>query len=442
MRKLLVWCSLVLAAVAQSGGAARAQASKPARDASSRVALVIGNSKYVHASALSNPANDAADMAEALRSVGVEVLVGIDLDKPAMDRQIRDFSNKVGNAGAAIFFYAGHGLQVAGTNYLMPVDAQLSTAAALDFEMVRLDLVQRAMERAASANVIFLDACRDNPLSRSLARSLATRSAGEARGLARTESGVGTLISFSTQPGNVALDGSGRNSPFTTALIRQIRTSEESLNDLLIQVRREVIKETNGEQVPWEHSAMTSKFYFPRGKTARTASAPPSAETGGEAERAWTEAKASGNPAVVEAFIRSFPNTFYAALAADWLEALKSRAAVAELRPSSQSPAKDIADLRAALLAVDTPKIAKLLESGWNPNTALDAEKNTALHLLPEVCEKSPSHDPNALADLARRLVAAGARRDIANQWGDRPPQLAGARRYCGPQHPLTAFLR
>jgi hypothetical protein len=164
-----------------------------------------------------------------------------------------------------LFFYAGHGLQVAGQNYLVPVDARLSTTPALDWEMVRLDLVQRTMEREAKTNVMFLDACRDNPLARNLARAMGTRSAEIGQGLAPAESGVGTLISFSTQPGNVALDGSGRNSPFAGALAKYVSTSNESLSDILIRVRKNVMKETQNKQVPWEHSALTGRFYFSAG---------------------------------------------------------------------------------------------------------------------------------------------------------------------------------
>ena len=161
-----------------------------------------------------------------------------------------------------MFFYAGHGLQISGTNYLVPIDAQLRTASALDFEMVRLDLVQRTMEREAPTNILFLDACRDNPLAPNLARAMGTRSADIGRGLAPAESGVGTLISFSTQPGNVALDGTARNSPFAGALIRHLRSSNDDLSAILIAVRNDVMRETQRRQVPWEHSALTGRFYF------------------------------------------------------------------------------------------------------------------------------------------------------------------------------------
>ena len=236
-----------------------------AAHAEKRVALIIGNSAYQSTPALTNPRNDATDMVAALKKRGFQVIDGFDLDKAAFDRKVRDFADALSGAKVGLFFYAGHGLQVAGQNYLVPVDAKLSTAAALDWEMVRLDLVQRSMERETKTNVVFLDACRDNPLARNWARAMGTRSAEIGQGLAPVESGVGTLISFSTQPGNVALDGSGRNSPFTGALAKYVSTSNESLSDILIRVRNDVIKETQHKQVPWEHSALTGRFYFSAG---------------------------------------------------------------------------------------------------------------------------------------------------------------------------------
>jgi hypothetical protein len=233
--------------------------------AEKRVALVIGNSAYRNTAPLTNPLNDATDMVAALKRRGFQVIDGFDLDKASFDRKVRDFAAALPGAEVGLFFYAGHGLQVAGQNYLVPVDAKLSTTAALDWEMVRLDLVQRTMERETKTNVVFLDACRDNPLSRDLARSMGTRSAEVGHGLAPVESGVGTLISFSTQPGNVALDGSGRNSPFTGALAKYVASSNESLSDILIRVRNDVIKQTQNKQVPWEHSALTGRFYFSAG---------------------------------------------------------------------------------------------------------------------------------------------------------------------------------
>ena len=162
--------------------------------AEKRVALVIGNSAYQHTPKLANPNNDVALVA-VLMELCFQVI-------------------------------EGHGVQVAGESYLVPTDAELASEAALDFEMVRLDLVQRTMERDAKVNILFLDACRDNPLAHNLASAMGTCSNAIARGLAAAELGVGTFISFSTQPGNVALDGSGRKSPFTEALVKPVKSAE------------------------------------------------------------------------------------------------------------------------------------------------------------------------------------------------------------------------
>jgi uncharacterized caspase-like protein len=230
--------------------------------AQKRVALVVGNSAYKYAGELPNPKNDATDVAAALNKHGFKVLEGYDLDKAAFDRKIRDFANELTGAETGVFFYAGHGLSVDGRNYLIPTDAELKTAVGLDFETVQVDVIHRVMERQTTTNILFLDACRDNPLSRNLARSLGTRSAGIGKGLAPVESGVGTLISFSTQPGNVALDGAGRNSPFAGALVKHLGDANSDLSAILIAVRNDVMRDTQRAQVPWEHSALTGRFYF------------------------------------------------------------------------------------------------------------------------------------------------------------------------------------
>ena len=188
-----------------------------------RVALVIGNSAYRHATQLANPKNDAIDMAKKLSSLGFDVVRGEDLDLAGMRGTVRDFIGKLDGADMALLFYAGHGVQVNGNNYMAPVDAQLTSYNDLDFEAMPMDLILSAMERTTKVNLVFLDACRDSPFSQNLARSMGTRSGGAGRGLARLGTGIGTLIAFATQPGNVALDGEGRNSPFTTALLKASR---------------------------------------------------------------------------------------------------------------------------------------------------------------------------------------------------------------------------
>jgi len=232
--------------------------------AQSRVALVIGNSAYVHSTPLTNPANDANDMAAALKSVGFEVVLGVDMDKRSFDGKVRDFARSLEKADVALLFYAGHGLQIGGRNFLVPTDAKLGSERDLDFEAVNVDFVLRQMEldRDNKTNVVILDACRDNPMARNLARSMGTRSASVGQGLAQVHTGVGTFIAYSTQPGNVALDGTGRNSPFTAALAKRLVEPGRNLTSIMIDVRKDVLTSTGGKQVPWDHSALTGEFYF------------------------------------------------------------------------------------------------------------------------------------------------------------------------------------
>jgi hypothetical protein len=255
-------------------------------------------------------------MAAALKQLRFDVVEGYDLDKAAMDQTIRNFAEARAGAHVGLFFYAGHGLQVNGQNYLVPVDAKLASALALDFEMVRLDVVQRTMEQEATTNIIVLDACRDNPLARNLARALGTRSASIGRGLAAMESGEGTLISFSTQPGNVALDGTGRNSPFASALLKHIAAPGEDLPTILINVRNDVMAATGRRQVPWEHSALTAKVYFIPPK--------PTAEV--QVELAfWNSVKDSTSPTVLGTYLQRYPAGEFAPIARALIEHYEHR---------------------------------------------------------------------------------------------------------------------
>jgi tetratricopeptide (TPR) repeat protein len=225
-------------------------------DSRRRVALVIGNGKYQFAAPLPNPPNDAADIAKALRKLGFDVVEGRDLDRPGMDNAIRQFGRKLDGADIALFFYAGHGLQVNGKNYLVPVDAKLERPGDLTLDAVDISTVLAQMEAEKRVNLIFLDACRDNPLARSLARSLGTRSSAVGQGLASIQSAIGTMIAYATQPDNVALDGEGRNSPFTAALLKHLVTPGLEIGALMKRVRADVIAATREKQVPWDHSSL------------------------------------------------------------------------------------------------------------------------------------------------------------------------------------------
>ncbi len=264
---VLLTCVLVLGLVALGSGPALAE---------KRVALVIGNGAYVHAGALANPANDATDMIAALKANGFDVVASLDAGKAKLDQALRDFTERLTGADVALFFYAGHGLQVGQENYIVPIDAKLERERNLEFEAVRLNFVLRQMEidREGKTSIVILDACRDNPLARNLARSMGTRSAAVGRGLAAAATGLGTFIAYATQPGNVALDGAGRNSPFTSALVRHMGFQGRNLPATMIEVRKDVVAVTDGKQVPWDHSALTGDFFFKPGTAVATTAAP------------------------------------------------------------------------------------------------------------------------------------------------------------------------
>jgi uncharacterized caspase-like protein len=277
-----------------------------------RIALVIGNGAYQHTSTLQNPRNDASDLAVALQRLGFEVMQGVDLDKRTMERTIREFGVKLSGADVALFLYAGHGLQVSGQNYLLPVDAKLSSENDVDFESIALNLVLRQMEREAKTSLVLLDACRDNPLARNLARNMGTRSSQIGQGLAEVKTGVGTMIGFSTQPGNVAQDGAGRNSPYAGALIKHLETPGQDIGSVLINVRNDVYSATNGRQVPWEHTSLMGRVVL---------AAPAPAEDGNsnydkQMEIAfWNAIKDSKSSDLLQTYLNRFPKGTFAELA-------------------------------------------------------------------------------------------------------------------------------
>jgi hypothetical protein len=222
-----------------------------------RVALVIGNSDY-DAGPLLNPENDARAMDTALRQTGFDVLEYINLPSPAeMKRAIRDFGRKIQNGGVGLFYYAGHGIQVGGKNYLIPTKAQIFAEEEVEYEAVDVGFVMSQMEIARNRmNIIILDACRNNPFARSW------RSAGT--GLAFINAPAGTLIAYSTAPGSVASDGTGANGLYTEELLKQMHREGLNLEDVFKSVRLEVLKRSNNMQTPWESSSLVGDFYFIR----------------------------------------------------------------------------------------------------------------------------------------------------------------------------------
>jgi hypothetical protein len=301
-----------------------------------RIALVIGNSGYQNAPELKNPRHDAADVAAALRGLGFEVFEGFDLDKRSMERVVRQFGVKLSGADLAVFFYAGHGIAIGQQNYLVPVDARLAGEGDVDFEVLPLALVLKQMEREAKTSIVLLDACRDNPLTRNLARSMGTRSSSIAPGLAEVKTGVGTLIGFSTQPGNVAIDGTGRNSPYTEALLRHLETPGRDVSGVLIAVRNDVLKATAGRQVPWEHTSLTGQVFLKGELRADSApSARPFPTNPGHYEREvelsyWDSVKDSKSRPLLQAYLDRYPNGSFTELARTMIKELNPPASTGD----------------------------------------------------------------------------------------------------------------
>jgi len=243
--------------------------------AEKRVALVIGNSTYQNVPRLDNPGNDATLLAHTLRSLGFTLVGGgaqLNLDKTALDRVVQAFGAQLSGADVGLFYYAGHGVQVRGENYLIPVDANPTKEADIDFQMLDTNLVLRQMEGAGTRlNIVILDACRNNPFGgRGLAVARArdpenTRLRDTTGGLAQMQAPEGTLISFATQPGSVAQDGTGGNGPYAKALAETMRKPGLGIFDAFNQVGLQVKHATKGAQQPWVSSSpIDGAFYFVR----------------------------------------------------------------------------------------------------------------------------------------------------------------------------------
>ena len=264
-----------------------------------RVALVIGNGGYIGQPNLPNPPHDAQDIAAALEALGFKVIQGTDLNKSEFDGKLHEFARITTGADVAFFFYSGHGMQINGINYLIPIDAPL-TKEDLDFQTVTLDFVQKLLERAKT-KVIILDACRNNPYAEMLGESLGTRAINANAGLAvATAPDLGYFIAFATQPGHVASDGAGRNSPFTSSLKAHIATPGLSISDLMIDVRNDVVQATNGAQIPWDHSALSRRFYFKEGPATEPTDA---GQKSSDAAEAWGWVRDTSNPEALQQFI-------------------------------------------------------------------------------------------------------------------------------------------
>jgi hypothetical protein len=260
-----------------------------------RVALVIGNSQYKNSNlVLFNPKNDAEDVAASLRGLGFEVILRIDADRRDFDLAMTQFARVATYADAAVFYYAGHALQHQGQNYLMPTDAQLEDEISLRYEMVSLDDVRAGLERAGGVKIMILDACRNNPVLDRLKRRMTgmTRDVATVRGLARIAGAQGEVVAYATAADQVAADGSGRNSPFTAALLKRLAEAGLEIGTMFRRVAADVTEQTKGQQHPELLISLISEYYLNQNDRP-----------------VWERIKDTADPAAFRDFIDRFPSS-------------------------------------------------------------------------------------------------------------------------------------
>lgn len=282
-----------------------------------RVALVVGNGAY-SSSPLRNPPNDARDIAAALRAVGFTVIERFDVGRTEMQRAIIEFGSALDRGDVALFYYAGHGIQIDGKNYLVPIDAALEREQHVPVETVDIDEVLARMAGARNRlNIVVLDACRDNPFVRSF------RSAR--RGLAQTLAPAGTFLAYATAPGDIAADGMGRNSPYTEALLTAMQLPGLEIEEVFKEARAQVRERTKERQIPWISSSVVGDFYF---RLPATPVSPPpilKAAVSPEHITVWIAIKDSANPNDFRAFLDGYPESPLAPFARKRLETLEER---------------------------------------------------------------------------------------------------------------------
>ncbi len=313
--------ALVAAVVLFMCGLAQAQTDK-------KVALVIGNSLYANEAALTNPHNDAEDMAEVLSRIGFKVMVKFDLDYNSLRNSLMEFTQLADQAEIAAVFYAGHGIEMSGTNYLIPIDARLDNESQIAFQALPLDLVLNSVNGASRLRIVFLDACRNNPFLKKIQSRLGTSRSALGRGLAPIEPNEGTVVAFAAKDGTTASDGAERNSPFTKALLKHIVQPGLDVDFLLRHVRDDVLQETGGKQEPYKYGSLpaesltlaeTDEAAAERQRPGQGASQTPAqSEVRSETDKArvaWEAVSNSNNPTDMATIVRMFPGTVYADLA-------------------------------------------------------------------------------------------------------------------------------
>lgn len=278
-----------------------------------KIALVIGNSAY-ESSPLKNPVNDARAISQTLSALGFQVILKENINQVEMKRAVREFGDKIKNGGIGLFYFAGHGVQVKGQNYLVPIGAQITKEEEAEYEGLDVGFVMAQMEAAKNRmNIVILDACRNNPFARSF-RS-------ESNGLASISAPSGTLIAYATAPGSVASDGDGANGLYTQELLFNMKTIGLNIEEVFKRVRISVREKTQGKQTPWESSSLTGAFYFAKSgdvkpvATQQQQIAVPQVDTTAIELAFWDSIKNSKDPEDYKAYLEKFPNGQFASLA-------------------------------------------------------------------------------------------------------------------------------
>jgi hypothetical protein len=366
--------------------------SQPVATNVKRIALVIGNGAYTSAPPLKNPPNDARDMAATLRTLGFDVVSGINVNQKDMKRLIREFGIKLKTGGSGLFYYAGHGVQSKGRNYLIPIDADIQSEAEAEDSGVDAGLVLNYMDDAQNGlNIVILDACRNNPFARSF------RSATD--GLAQVDAPTGTLIAYATAPGRVASDGTAQNGLYTAELLKQMRVPGLSVTDMFMRVRAEVMKQTGNKQVPWEASSLVGAFYF----AGSSSDATPVTNTAKIDPVAfelsyWETIKNSTNADDFKAYLARYPQGQFAELAKNRISTLSTPAKPSETSsPVTGGSATELAfwdsvknsnnasDYRAYLEKYPNGEFAVLAKNRLAPLDIAEKEKANAEELARQI---------------------------------------------------------
>ena len=387
------WFSVaILCLVLFHGGAALAD---------KRVALVIGNSDYQNVPRLANPANDSAAMSDTLTNAGFDVVqLKRDLKATEMRRALRDFADAALDADFAIIFFAGHGIEIDGTNYLIPTDAMLERDVDVADEAVPLDRLLSAVEPARKLRLVILDACRDNPFARSMRRSVASR--GVARGLARVEpAGNNTLVAFAAKAGSTVADGDSANSPFTAALVKYLTRPGLDIRKAFGFTRDEVLKATNSRQEPFIYGSLGGEDF------ALVPAPEPRSDTSPAVRQDYELAERVGTPEAWDSFLSSYPDGFYTRLA----QAQRNKLLAEQARRTATEAARQVeADTRRAAAQKAAPSAADTagsdLKAGGLPSP--DPKPIGPLAALPPPA--SPA-DPASAADSVMRALQTELRR-------------------------------